>query len=163
MMSCNYFLSVTIYVLYVYVQFSCCWSSVGLELYPPVDCSLNNIFGHVTSAKASPYSHNTTMMGGARFMRECPFSLEKNCVGVPNFLGLQNRACDTNHWMSTKIIYPPLESTHVRVRRCSLLLAIGVEMAERNTACSTNDTEQGQTMRRDLHCLRMRNMNVRMT
>ena len=54
MMSCNYFLSITIYVLYVYVL------SVGLQLVyrVVVSPSLNNILGHVTSAKASPYSHN---------------------------------------------------------------------------------------------------------
>ena len=47
MMSCNYFLSVTIYVLYVYVL------SVSLQLVyrVVVSHSLNNIFGHVTSAK----------------------------------------------------------------------------------------------------------------
>ena len=39
-MSCNYFLSVTIYVLYNYVQFS--WSSVAHRVVSPVDCSLNN-------------------------------------------------------------------------------------------------------------------------
>ena len=40
-----------------------CWVLyVGLELYPPVDCSLNIriiIFGHVTSAKVSPYYYSS--------------------------------------------------------------------------------------------------------
>ena len=40
-MSCNYFLSVTIF-MFCTIMFSSVGLQLLIELYPPVDCSLNN-------------------------------------------------------------------------------------------------------------------------
>ena len=68
------------------------FSSVGLDLYPPVDYSLNNIFGHVTSAKASLYSHMVAAVGWLRTslsnLRGSSTGQIQICIKYQNFLEL---------------------------------------------------------------------------